>query len=150
MRKVCPNGGSHRLSPITVNGQLRCERCDNWFHPSECSDEEIGAAKRRADAEYPEMRYTDPEVPKTYKCSKCGIRGVKLWRPYNSFNIELLCAACAEIDQKKKVDLEKSDQIGWFIPAVPSEDGVGYWGYTSVPQAGVDWWKKLPCTRSDV
>lgn len=39
------------------------------------------------------------------------------------------------------------DQIGWRIPAVPTEDGVTYWGYTSVPQKGVDWWNRLPLRR---
>jgi hypothetical protein len=39
---------------------------------------------------------------------------------------------------------ERSDQIGWYVPAIPDMEGVGYWGYTSVPQAGIDWWRKLP------
>ncbi len=35
------------------------------------------------------------------------------------------------------------DQIGWRIPAVPTEDGTTYWGYTSVPTEGVIWWERL-------
>ena len=42
-----------------------------------------------------------------------------------------------------KVSRDKTDQIGWRIPAVPTEDGT-YWGYTSVPSPGVQWWTELP------
>ena len=35
-------------------------------------------------------------------------------------------------------------QIGWYVPAIPDEEGLGYWGYTSVPQEGIDWWQALP------
>ena len=37
-----------------------------------------------------------------------------------------------------------TDQIGWLVPAVPSEEGDTFWGYMSVPQAGCDWWDRLP------
>lgn len=40
------------------------------------------------------------------------------------------------------------DQIGWRIPAVPTEDGETYWGYTSVPQRGCDWWNRLPLRKA--
>jgi hypothetical protein len=39
------------------------------------------------------------------------------------------------------------DQIGWRIPAVPTEDGSTYWGYTSVPARGVAWWKRIPLRK---
>lgn len=42
-----------------------------------------------------------------------------------------------------KIHRERTDQIGWRVPAVPTEDGT-YWGYSSVPTPGVNWWKKLP------
>lgn len=43
---------------------------------------------------------------------------------------------------------ERSDQIGWRVPAVPTESEVmNFWGYTSVPSAGVDWWRNLPFYR---
>jgi hypothetical protein len=38
----------------------------------------------------------------------------------------------------------RTDQIGNLIPAVPTEDGTTFWGYTSVPLSGVRWWKSLP------
>jgi len=43
---------------------------------------------------------------------------------------------------------EGGDQIGWRIPAVPTEDGQTYWGYTSVPKEGCDWWNALPLRRA--
>lgn len=38
----------------------------------------------------------------------------------------------------------RTDQIGWRIPAVPTEEGDTFWGYASVPQAGYEWWCRLP------
>jgi hypothetical protein len=46
-----------------------------------------------------------------------------------------------------KTDRERTDQIGWRVPAVPTEDGKSYWGYTSVPQPGCDWWESLPTSK---
>lgn len=37
----------------------------------------------------------------------------------------------------------RQDQLGGLMPAVPTEDGSTFWGYTSVPDAGVRWWKSL-------
>ncbi len=42
---------------------------------------------------------------------------------------------------------ESGDQIGWRIPAVPTEEGDTYWGYTSVPAAGCTWWNALPLDK---
>lgn len=39
---------------------------------------------------------------------------------------------------------ERTDQIGWRVPAVPTEGFMNFWGYTSVPSAGVKWWRNLP------
>jgi hypothetical protein len=92
-----------------------------------------------------------------YVCANCGISGVKLWREYQTVAPQLLCATCAAEDQHKDISTMTpngrylsqgergmwTDQIGWYVPAVPTEDG-NYWGYTSVPDTGVDWWKCLP------
>ena len=109
--------------------------------------------------------YLEGAIPKKYRCEKCGATGYKLWREYQTFHPTLLCARCAAKSQKKSIrgidqdgtmpsrpfgrpvkgmKYERTDQIGWFIPAVPSETGDGYWGYTSIPNAGVDWWRELP------
>ena len=92
-----------------------------------------------------------------YKCSKCGVENVKLWRQYQTLAcyVDLLCAYCAMEDQDKvgvvgedgrrQSELgDWTDQIGWLVPAVPTVEMDTYWGYTSVPQDRVEWWKKLP------
>lgn len=99
--------------------------------------------------------YLDGKIPGTYKCTECGASGLKLWREYNSFTVTLLCAKCAGRNQGKNIDNidpagfigddhDRTDQIGWFIPAVPDEDSESYWGYTSVPDPACDWWRNLP------
>lgn len=89
-----------------------------------------------------------------YRCANCGTSGVKLWREYQTFTPQLLCAKCASQDQDKDISTLAldgmrlsemgtwTDTIGWYVPAVPSPNG--YWGYTSVPDEGVEWWKRLP------
>lgn len=93
------------------------------------------------------VNYASGKAPKNYKCSECKAHGVRLWREYQSFTANLKCVDCSEKEQKKKFDASKSDQIGWRIAAVPDEEGVGYWGYTSVPAAGVKWWWALPLRK---
>lgn len=81
-----------------------------------------------------------------YVCSKCGASGVKLWREYNTLAdlTDLYCRSCAEADQDRKLGVG-CDQIGWLVPAVPTNDGDGsFWGYTSDPPEGVTWWHSLP------
>ena len=110
------------------------------------------------DPNYP-IDYSKRETPPSYKCGKCGVSGCKLWRLYNTFldYQKLLCAECAANDQKKDIsdidelgmytsDLSdmRIDQIGYYIPAVPTEKNNNYWGYTSIPEAGCEWWYNLP------
>jgi hypothetical protein len=103
----------------------------------------------------------------TYVCTGCGAANCRLWREYQTMACytRLLCCDCAEKDQQKKCHMpdsrdptkkalvydaelkcerHTSDQIGWFIPAVPTDDWDTFWGYTSVPYAGVTWWYNLP------
>lgn len=91
----------------------------------------------------------------SYRCKVCDAHGVKLWRLYQTFlnHQKLYCAKCACADQKQtgqvdesgQIDTEygKIDQIGSLVPAVPTPDG-SFWGYTSVPEDGVEWWRALP------
>lgn len=100
-------------------------------------------------------KYLNGVIPHNYKCGECGATGCKLWREYQTSSPNILCAKCAAKNQKKNIDDidaegmrssdvgGRTDQIGWYVPAVPLEDNNGYWGYTSVPQPGCDWWKKL-------
>jgi hypothetical protein len=101
---------------------------------------------------------SSPEMTLVYECSSCKASGVKLWRQYQTFldHIELLCCDCGAKDQGKElVDLQpdgswgemKSDQIGWLVPAVPTDHGT-FWGYSSVPDEGVRWWRALPNRRA--
>lgn len=94
------------------------------------------------------IAYADRASPPEYTCGDCGKGGVRLWREYQTFldHQTLRCVACALANQKREADaLHDGDQIGWLVPAVPSEDGETLWGYTSVPASGVDWWYALPC-----
>lgn len=85
--------------------------------------------------------YDTNTAPSDYRCSVCSLHGVKLWRPYASSRVTLKCAACSGVT----ADLDDSDQVGWSVPAVPYEDGASWWGYTSIPRAGAEWWHRLPC-----
>lgn len=107
------------------------------------------------------VNYLSTIPPEGYRCNTCGRHGCKLWREYQTFlnHQTLACCDCAAKEQKKDVTgitddgmvpdpkygaSLSSDQIGWRIPAVPTEEGDTYWGYSSVPMAGVGWWKRLP------
>lgn len=91
-----------------------------------------------------------------YKCTMCGVEGKKLWRQYSTFadHIKLMCAECACKDQneagpvgddgKRESEYGRTDQIGWMVPAIPDDEWETFWGYTSVPQKDVEWWKGLP------
>lgn len=103
------------------------------------------------------INYSSTSTPDYYKCSECGAANRKLWRRYMTSDVELLCIQCVCEDQGKDarcVDgttgrfwCEKNrlfhDAIGWFVPAIPDGDG-NYWGYTSVPEDAIWWWRRLP------
>lgn len=84
--------------------------------------------------------------PPEYVCSACGLTGVRLFRQYQTFAdcISLLCTKCAIKDQGEDSISHIPHNIGWLVAAVPTENGDTYWGYTSVPNAGVRWWDNLP------
>lgn len=101
--------------------------------------------------------YSSNVTPSSYVCGDCGKSGVKLWRDYQTFleHQTLRCADCAgtksnvdvsmmEDDGKYPSDFGYTDQIGWLIPAVPTKENDTFWGYTSVPQDGCEWWDRLP------
>jgi hypothetical protein len=99
--------------------------------------------------------YLGGEIPEWYRCERCGATNCKLWREYQTCSPTLLCATCAAKDQGKDIsDIDakgkyssdpgdRTDQIGWYVPAIPVEDAKAYWGYTSVPFFGCKWWEKL-------
>lgn len=93
------------------------------------------------------MNYKLAKTPSYYKCNRCNRKGIRLWRKYQTFLEHqcLLCVDCAEECENRKLGVPYGgDQIGWYIPAVPTIEDNTYWGYTSVPQDGVDWWYSLP------
>ena len=104
------------------------------------------------------FNYAGADTPKAYRCKRCGVHGVKLWREANLIfadHVVLLCAAClcrrakcsvARVDAAGRIDSDfgRTDQIGGFLPAVPVPDGTTFWGYTSVPDDGCRWWRELP------
>lgn len=107
--------------------------------------------------------YSSTIVPTNYHCHECKVTGVKLWREYHTVldNQTLLCVTCSGKEQGKDVSSiddrgcitseasGKTDQIGWRVPAVLNEENTSFWGYTSVPDAGVNYWKRLPVFRKE-
>lgn len=116
--------------------------------------------------------YSSNQVSSAYKCSICNRQGCKLWRKSQSYlnHQSLYCVDCALKNQKMEgifvredgkylcdkgkvrqletgelVDYEQwSNQLNCLVPAVPLEDEDTFWGYTSVPEDGFAWWKRLP------
>jgi len=103
------------------------------------------------------FRYSVPVPPEEYKCEKCKITGVKLWR--DCMYTDLLCAKCAseikgipvtDIDANGERRLEHGQmtcQIGWYVPAVPCEDTPLDLYWADIPEAGYAWWRALPTTK---
>lgn len=97
-------------------------------------------------------------TPDGYACVRCSASGVRLYREYNTFldHQVLWCRACvvaetggAHYGGDPRYSSPKEHQLGQsrtLVAAVPTEDGETFWGFSSVPQAGVDWWDRLPKT----
>jgi hypothetical protein len=97
-----------------------------------------------------------------YKCATCGRSGCKLWREYSPIGqaAPLLCCDCAakvegkdvgQIDADGRVPGShggRTDQIGYYIPAVPHPDG--FWPYSLVPEDRAAWWRSLPTRPLEV
>lgn len=104
------------------------------------------------------------EIPASYKCSRCGVHGVKLWRQSNVTleYVELMCGECTKAYQEEvgiQIDAlgkhydpvlgAKCEAIGSMVPAVPDESEETFWGYSAVPEAGVRWWRTLLTKKSE-
>lgn len=114
--------------------------------------------------------YATGWVGDEYKCIDCGVHGIKLWRIAACSCIQLRCIDC--VGKKDNIDVSdvdengtildpdfliRTDQIGSMLSAIPDEFKIYYgsstiphiswWQYTCVPQAGIDWWEKLPLRR---
>lgn len=102
--------------------------------------------------------YQTRDTPDDYVCEGCQAQGVKLWFLYGTHDIKkqrFLCATCAAQDQAR--DISSMDEngvydgqhgptntIGWFVPAIPLEENIGYWPQGSRPEEGLRWWEGLP------
>lgn len=102
--------------------------------------------------------YAKIETPPNYVCGDCGATGCKLWRFFHALlsHQKLRCAVCAGQVQKLTIvdinaqgrhvdpDGYRSNQIGYMVPAVPTEENDSYWGYLATPESGWLWWERLP------
>ncbi|MCX6744572.1 MAG: hypothetical protein NTX82_03540 [Candidatus Parcubacteria bacterium] len=100
--------------------------------------------------------YAKGHIPAGYFCSECGATNCKLWRRAYTFQPKFLCAVCAAKNQKEDIttidrkgtipykDGYRTDNIGWYVPAIPTEDRRGYWTNASVPKLASLWWNRLP------
>lgn len=105
--------------------------------------------------------YAVPVTPASYSCGMCSNTGVKLWRTGSSMSldtVDLCCADCAAGYESEDIsdmdpvtgkytvrDLDmRLDQIGSYVPAVPTAENDGFWRYTSVPPDAIAWWCRLP------
>jgi hypothetical protein len=103
------------------------------------------------------LKYSNPIPPKAYRCGKCKVTGVKLWRYY--LWTDFLCAKCAaklinipvtDINADGELKMEHgqmTNAIGFYVPAVPYEECIEDYCWASPPDAGEKWWKALPTTK---
>lgn len=93
------------------------------------------------------------EMTRKYNCDACGVEGVKLWRGVHgckdSEGRELKCARCLTDEPVDDAGVwfdgdlgMRHCQVGGWLPACPTGDT--YWGYTSIPDTDVAWWRALP------
>lgn len=80
----------------------------------------------------------------TLACEDCGATGVRLWREYGKFVARLRCRTCLPMEARTWLDHHADPtQAGWWVAAVPSEEG-RFWGYTSIPQGALEQWVGMP------
>lgn len=98
-----------------------------------------------------------------YSCDNCGSSGLKLWRDYNAFlsHQTLTCVPClmksfdpskdrSELDEYRVLDdsgnftFSGGTEINGKIPAVLTEDGTTFYGFTSGSDTAYRTWYSLP------
>jgi len=66
-----------------------------------------------------------PKIPYGYYCSKCKVKGIRLWRDING---KLYCLECGVEYQRKYHEefwvpeygnADTGVRIGWLVPAIP-------------------------------
>lgn len=109
----------------------------------------------------PTKGYLEGVVLDKYFCANCNVTNVKLWRYASSSYINLRCARCAA-EEQGNIDIEhidakgvingvrgETDQIGNYVPAIPSETTNSYLHYPSINQRGNNWWWALPTLSTE-
>lgn len=127
------SGEVHRHNP-------KCWDCDGKGVVKQVANEQVVTCVAP-------FSYRDATAPDGYICGDCNATGVRLYREYQTFleHQKLRCRHCAMKNQfRTYADGPKEHSIGWLVAAVPTEDGTGYWGFSSVPDEGVSWWERLP------
>lgn len=99
-----------------------------------------------------------PDGRVNYRCTHCGVGGVKLWRHYNSCLSELFCVDCACASECSWADTKPhqvrkdgchwehhywSVEINGLVPCITDEEGTRVWGYASTHDRW-GWWRRLP------
>jgi hypothetical protein len=100
--------------------------------------------------------YSKVETPWEYRCSICDASGIKLWKHQAEYNPKPICCVCVSLEEELDITGIREDgsmmtysgikthQIGNYVPAVPSSEVVGFWGYGNIPAKELMWWLKLP------
>lgn len=111
----------------------------------ETMNDKTSVDRAPVDAVVMPFSYANAQTPQGYQCGMCGASCVRLYRKYQTFldHQKLFCRACALADQQMTAP-DGKHTIGWLVAAVPTEEGDTFWGFTSVPDAGVKWWDGLP------
>ena len=151
-----------RVEELVAQWSCMARACGNWrTWPGEAEGDHDHAdwrAASRAILERDELKQRVAELEASrsqvgYRCGQCGSVDCKLWRVAATSHIELTCWECLEA-KGHTITLAKSDQVYdsaiepfSYVPAVPDFDGQ-WWGYTSVPQWWVKWWRALPDRRT--
>ncbi len=112
--------------------------------------------------DHSKVNYNYLPTPDGYQCSACGAIDCKLWCEYSTPSPRLLCADCRcremDIDPNsvdalgRHIDFRdmQTNQLGDWIPAIPDEEGAGYWGYKSAPPEAWRWWTTLLTRRQGI
>ena len=89
-----------------------------------------------------------------YRCSVCGVSGVRLWRESHvtADRVALKCLACGLDHEKARLSKQTrplgehldSGTLGYLVGARMDTDG-SFWGFTSGP---VDEWLALPFSKA--
>lgn len=97
-----------------------------------------------------------------YRCTFCGVSGVKLWRHYQSCLSELFCVDCACQRESCLANFRDASKVGpdgfhnasgnrtykyrtcelnGLVPCITDEEGTEVWGYcASIPRPRRVWW----------